>query len=324
MPGSRWVQYARPAARETPRPAAPARKQPRVTVARFLLDGPALPLAVDTVAVAEAFRRAAMSRFQAWCRQNPDQAARFARGADEDGRPRFASPVLAGKDADGLMHKSHGHAHYLPTAETDRRRLTNVTVFAPGGFGPEEVAGLTGVRRVKVKVGPEALVAQAQLVGLGTTDNLRDVDLFKPSAVWESATPFVAYRHLKRRGTKKDTPHLDAAADPREGFVELAAAEAVRLHGLPAAQARVVQPGPVQPPAAAFRRTRERDRGRGYSRACGLVRLTFAEPVPGPICLGYGSHSGLGLFVPQGSRNERSERQSSATNSRTPTPAELE
>jgi CRISPR-associated protein Csb2 len=27
------------------------------------------------------------------------------------------------------------------------------------------------------------------------------------------------------------------------------------------------------------------------------IRLVFAEPVTGPICLGYASHFGLGLFV---------------------------
>jgi CRISPR-associated protein Csb2 len=27
-------------------------------------------------------------------------------------------------------------------------------------------------------------------------------------------------------------------------------------------------------------------------------QLTFAEPVPGPLALGYGAHFGLGLFVP--------------------------
>jgi hypothetical protein len=30
---------------------------------------------------------------------------------------------------------------------------------------------------------------------------------------------------------------------------------------------------------------------------CGFaLRLRFAEPVRGPLCLGYGSHFGLGLF----------------------------
>ena len=27
-------------------------------------------------------------------------------------------------------------------------------------------------------------------------------------------------------------------------------------------------------------------------------RLSFASPIPGPLALGYGSHFGLGLFVP--------------------------
>ena len=40
-----------------------------------------------------------------------------------------------------------------------------------------------------------------------------------------------------------------------------------------------------------------------------VLRLAFAEPVSGPLCLGYSSHFGLGLFapVPDGSTTRRSE-----------------
>ena len=46
-----------------------------------------------------------------------------------------------------------------------------------------------------------------------------------------------------------------------------------------------------------FRRERlfgggSRGQGMGY----GFV-IEFAEPVPGPLCLGYGCHFGLGLFM---------------------------
>ena len=34
-------------------------------------------------------------------------------------------------------------------------------------------------------------------------------------------------------------------------------------------------------------------------RAGAAFRLTFAEPVRGPLALGFGAHFGLGLFVPQ-------------------------
>jgi hypothetical protein len=40
---------------------------PKPTIARFLLDGPVLPLVTDILAVAEAFRQALMGRFQRHC-----------------------------------------------------------------------------------------------------------------------------------------------------------------------------------------------------------------------------------------------------------------
>ena len=67
------------------------------TIARFLLDGPVLPLVTDTVRVAEAFRDAAMSRFHSWCaKQTPDTVQQFQRTK----RPgRYSSPLLSGSIA---------------------------------------------------------------------------------------------------------------------------------------------------------------------------------------------------------------------------------
>jgi hypothetical protein len=55
-----------------------------------------------------------------------------------------------------------------------------------------------------------------------------------------------------------------------------------------------------------FHRFRSR-RGEKQPDALGtFLRLTFAEPVQGPLALGYGSHFGLGLFQErQGKARER-------------------
>lgn len=47
-----------------------------------------------------------------------------------------------------------------------------------------------------------------------------------------------------------------------------------------------------------FRRWRRRQRP-PVAGAYGF-RLTFAEPVAGPVVLGFGCHHGLGLYVPEG------------------------
>ena len=73
--------------------------------------------------------------------------------------------VIAGKDADGRFLREHRHAFFLPTAEArDARWLTHVTVTAAGGFGPDEVAALNGLRTLQVD---DQRHLRVQLVGLG-------------------------------------------------------------------------------------------------------------------------------------------------------------
>jgi CRISPR-associated protein Csb2 len=235
MPGARWVSYSRSADVFTRRaaPSAPSvhpnRELPKV--ARFLLDGPVLPLVTNTVRVAEAFRIAAMSRFGRWCRQHLEDAKTFRRTDHTD---KYSSPTLSGKHLNGDMRADHRHAHYLPTAEgDDGQRITHITVYAEDGFGPGEVAALTAVRELEVKAGGgRTLSIRLQLIGLGSIELFRhSVPLFGKSAVWSSVTPFVAHRHPKRRGSKRDSPHV-IGTDRRLWFSELAIRELVGRRGI--------------------------------------------------------------------------------------------
>ena len=154
VPGARWVSYARQADAFT-KPAGPVARQnakpPQWTGARFLLDGPVLPLVTDTVRVAEAFRAVAMSYFNAWChKQPPAEVEQFRRTDRPD---QYASQIISGKDANGRFLPGHDHAHYLPTAEgDDPRRLTHVTIYARrwirrrGDGGTHRVAKVEGRR----------------------------------------------------------------------------------------------------------------------------------------------------------------------------------
>jgi CRISPR-associated protein Csb2 len=49
-----------------------------------------------------------------------------------------------------------------------------------------------------------------------------------------------------------------------------------------------------------FQRYRRKEGDDGGRRLSGAFRLTFANPVAGPIALGYSSHFGMGLFMPPG------------------------
>jgi len=250
-----------------------------------------LPLVTDTVRVAEAFRRAAMSRFRKWCERHLDQAQPFCR---TDMPNRFSSPVLSGKELNGTVRTNHSHAFYLPTAEGDPHRITHITVVAKDGFGPAEVAAFSSLRKLKLSDDSDSL--RVQLTGLGNPNefNLR---LFTTSTVWESVTPFVVHRHFKQRGRKRD--RLDPnISDSRFAFVQLATSELIArlFDGAPVAIERF-EGVPGAPRAIDFRRYRDRRSDEARGRAFSFLRLKFEQPITGPMAIGYGCHFGLGLFA---------------------------
>ncbi|MCE9565526.1 MAG: type I-U CRISPR-associated protein Cas5/Cas6 [Planctomycetes bacterium] len=303
VPGSTWVSYAREVSaftgKATPTAPSPSQDKYRPTVARFLLDGPVLPLVTHTVRVAEAFRRATMGQFSMWCKRHQKEGEAFRR---EDQPEKFSSPTLSGKSAAGEMRTDHGHAHYLPTAEgTDLRRINRVTVFAEEGFGLGEIAALTAVRKLEVPAaGGRKHDLSVQLLGLGPTELFRgQIELFRESDTWESWTPFVAHRHLKRRGTKRDNL-LESTTGEQISFAEFSVRELIEKRKL----GSLLEVNPLSSVTNSnvrwveFERHRERVGDDGRGRAHGGFRLRFARAICGPVCLGYASHYGLGQFLP--------------------------
>jgi CRISPR-associated protein Csb2 len=291
VPGSRWLNYTRPT--EQPVRAVPQRKaaRPQPTVVRFSLDGPVLPLVTDTVRVAEAFRRAAMGRFRKWCERYPGKAHAFQRVGILD---RYSSPVLSGRELDGEIRKDHSHTYYLPTAEgADPRRVTHITLSASEGFGAEEIESLGSMRALRLN---ESMELRVQLVGLGRPEDF-NCKLFRPAKIWSSVTPFVAHRHYKRRGQKRDQLGT-SVDDPRLAFLQLAAREQVEaiVRKSPVRITRL-NPSSGAPPAIDFRRYREGRRRDAQNRWFSFLQIEFAEPVSGPLSIGFGSHFGLGLFA---------------------------
>ncbi|MHB8927420.1 MAG: type I-G CRISPR-associated protein Csb2 [Bacillota bacterium] len=298
-PGSKWVTYARPrnVLRHGADPALTmARAKARlyrgeVNMARYALDGNPTPLVTETVTVGEVARRAAMARY-----------GRANGGA--------ASPVLAGKDANGVPLKGHRHAFYLPTDEDLDGRLDHLTIYASSGFSQPAQEALASLR--ELNFGEGAGEVRLLLLGLGTTGDLvrpgRASD-WGPAAVWQSATPYIMARHPKAShgGQPKLTPLGFQRDGPEDQILnewenrrkedpslpELVHIERVDRSNLKGRRIRWLQ----------FRRWRRFGGGESVGGAYGF-RLTFAAPITGPVALGYGNHFGLGLFraVGQGGR----------------------
>lgn len=208
-----------------------------------------------------------------------------------------ACPELTGKDEQGRPLKSgHRHAHYLPLSldPPNRGRIDHVLVYVPMGFGRAAQGALRRLRKTWAKGIDDIAVT---LVGVGDISSFRKVggvpllELGK-STVWKSRTPFIPPRFLKPSG--KDSLDGQVRAELRHrGVPELAAPPSVTL---PTAQSRA---GLEARWFRHFIRTRQDSRVSGPPTGLFHLTLTFQESVTGPLCLGWGSHFGLGLFVPR-------------------------
>jgi CRISPR-associated protein Csb2 len=273
--GARWVTYTRPADALRARKAAPRRRAApvmRPTVARFALDSTVLPLVQDVLPFAERVRRKLM-----YLRKRVN---------------REHSEVITGKTMEGMPLEGHAHAHYLPTSEEKRQegRLDHVTIYAPRGFEPEDVAALGNLRVIeRYDNGPEVHLV---LTGLGTPDDfVKDVPLFHKARCWRSVTPFSLPR-FATRGARKPPRRRDR---PEEQLKR-----ELRLRGLPepVSVTPVVEyiPGD-RPPVRWLEFQARRFKGEtGYGLAG--FEVEFAEDVAGPLALGFACHFGLGLFAP--------------------------
>jgi CRISPR-associated protein Csb2 len=198
-----------------------------------------------------------------------------------------SSSVLSGKSADGKTSGEHGHAFFLPTDDDGDGKLDHITLYAADGFGPREVRAFDAWRETR---GPGSIVMN--VVWLGDENGL----WCRASHVWRSVTPFVATRHYKERGTKRD-------AFPRDQLAAMNLQEELAHRGLPA-PIRVDMLKELSLPGGRsfnwrdFRQQRVLGDGRRGNEFGKGFEIEFAEPVAGPIALGYACHFGLGLFMP--------------------------
>lgn len=302
-PGSRWVQYARPRDCFKIEPSGTRLgTRPRPQVARFALDSAVLPLVTQTLPVAESARRVLIGIFGRLF-PNPDGS-------------KGRSPVFAGKDREGQPLSGHRHAYYLPTDEDNDGRIDHLTILAEEGFGPNELQALDRFNELQTPQRQESgHPLRLVWLGWGQLPHYTPGPL-QPATTWISATPFVAPRYPKPRGTKRDPPAL--LRSPVLFLQAVLQEELRRLiqrrpdmahmrledvgltpctddHGVFRTPSRGGKLGlrPIQ--FARFRAKRGDDGGR---RPAGMFRIKFPSKVRGPICLGYSSHFGLGLFMP--------------------------
>lgn len=204
------------------------------------------------------------------------------------------NPAITGCDANRRpLTEPHRHAHLLPLDLNEDGHLDHILVWAPMGLDQTAQSAMRAVRQTYTKGGIGTL--RLALAGAGNLETLRRLHgpygdgmrkilpLGSGSSTWLSLTPFVPPRYLKKHGKNTLEGQIIAELTSRD---------------LPE-PAEIQQLDQGDSPFVRHRHfIRSRCQGPPAPIDCGYtLMLRFDRPISGPICLGYGSHFGLGLFA---------------------------
>ena len=265
-PAGIFVNYLRPVDCLRPKLARPKTRTRPVTTARFMLVGKPLPRIEDAIRIGELFRAALMGK------------AKYVLGG-EDNIP----PELSGHDLG--QGNRHGHAFFLPEDADADGRIDHLLLHAPKGLSAQAQKVLARFKLFRGKQGQEWRVV---LEGCGNVNDFRADSYYAgESLVWQSVTPYLRPWHLKKK-------------PPEREQIELFVRKECCLRGLPEPeriefQTEVTVHGKSRRAIHFHRFRNKRGLAQPDTRGC-FLRLHFAQPLSGPLALGFGCHFGLGLF----------------------------
>ena len=262
-PAARRVSYVRPAG--LLRPVAQVRTRSRlqrpITTLRFAMYGKPLPRIEDAVRIGELLRKAAMSRIENQC--------------GKDAIP----PVISGH---GLpAGNRHQHAFWLPEASDDGH-ITHLLIHIPAQVESVVRKALESLTKLWNRDGQEwrLVLEKAGMVG-----EFSGSVICACSSEFVSVTPYLMPWHMKKNFIIEDQIRRECK---QRGLPELTSLELVPFVKVCGRRLRPID----------FHRFRSK-RGLTQPDTHGSFwKLTFAEPVQGPLALGFGCHFGLGLFAP--------------------------
>jgi len=264
-PGAHFITYQRPYNCFTPERHGSIRKRrgtsAPVTTARLVLAGKPLPRIEDAVRIGEIARLATIT-----------QSARLTGKA---GVPW----TLSGHNQPA--GNRHGHAFYLPEAN-DNGRIEHILIHVPGGIDHEALRALDRIDRLWQDDGAEW---QALLERYGSLELFGDSRYVGPSRTWESSTPYLHPWYRKKKFTIEDQLRREC-----------------RERGLPAPNLELIRTisikGRTRRPVHFYRFRSKRGLSQPDTKGS-FWKLTFPEPIYGPLALGFGCHFGLGAFRKQ-------------------------
>lgn len=272
-PGSRQVIYNRPTASAiviSPTPIISPPSRPSVPFVLLALGSSArsrspMPLRERTLPQADLLHQAIASKVNKYQEDSKTIAEQLI-GLDE-----YHKPITG-----------HRHAHIFPlTLLSADNHLDHILIWASGGLSHTSQNILRSLRKTYMKGGVGEV--EVRFAGSGTLEEFKKIPALRhilhTTHVWQTLTPFVFPRHLKKNGRNtingQITEELTSRGFPAPTSIEVLHSESIKFRHF----------------------IKKRRKGKRPPEEIGYaIRLTFPVPVNGPIAIGHSSHFGLGLF----------------------------
>ncbi len=259
-PAARKVGYLRPIDALRPKRPVHKAKPQSATTACFILIGKPLPRVEQSLRIGELLRMAAMSKAGHLLGKNAIPTNISGHSLPTENR--------------------HRHAFYLPWDANDDGRIDRLVLHIPDGMTEDERRVIEKLNRIWNRRGSEWRLVLENMGAATIAERLT-----KRSTHWQSLTPYLHPWHAKKHFNVEDQIRRECR---QRGLVEPIAFE----------QLDKIQVGSQRRRSLHFHRFRNKHGLLQPDRHGSFWRLTFAEPIAGPLALGFGCHFGLGLFSP--------------------------
>jgi CRISPR-associated protein Csb2 len=196
---------------------------------------------------------------------------------------------MLGKDANGVPFREHSHTEFLSWWHDGA--LTRLLVWRGSrGFDAEEQRAILRAAARELSwaaMGPDADAWKIRLIPLDAAVPAPPGFDATSATTWESLTPYVPPRHRLRGGKPREAESLTVQIRHELTLRGVPGGEQVEVEEVSAVTWVAVHV-PLRKTAGPTLGDR-----RGY-----WLRLTFPQPIVGPLRLGNSSSFGLGLFKP--------------------------
>ncbi|MEQ1697323.1 MAG: hypothetical protein ABL901_15935 [Hyphomicrobiaceae bacterium] len=184
---------------------------------------------------------------------------------------------------------THGHAFILPEDEDGDSFIDHVTVSAAIGLDPKSVRLLAATDRLNLSSGTRVDLMPERMARLEQLPQ----GLAGPARTWISSTAYLPpneRHHFDKRDAAKQLKS-EINSRIREGTLTVPLVQ-------PPEWRETVSRGGVPLAPDDFHISKDNGGRPPDGSAPCFFRLTFTEPVSGPLAFGWACHNGLGIFMP--------------------------